>query len=538
MGFDERGKRGIRTGRTVRSAHCKREGKSFRGRHREGVLQVKSIRKYQDVEAVLSANEEFLSGVVYSLGKRRRWNAAAEMRTAQQQEASDEEVVVVERVFRPNSKHTRSAYCLSVSDGHGRIVRSDKKFGARVDDLLKCVEVGDCEVSCDVFYPPPKGSWLDCSPSSCSSKRTKNTSYSRRKKNYNWDIDYEEEDFEVEEQDFEQGQTSEQGCPVSFDIGAYIDNMIRKPDMCKVHGRTKRTDAVFDCGRVSRKHSGAVQESSDRNHIIIADDESVQKWMQIRGDGKSRSKLSNMTTVTPAIPVPSTEAIQSSQTVDLVNIDKRELEPCFLRHQFQENYREALSIPRTFEIKITQLPPGYEDDFSFSLIFHIENLLSSKTNLEKVSANIVAITHTDLDNSADVQSVFAKSLQKCLQDHHTSTVYELVGLATGAVCKVLSSVGSPKPRYSNLHAPKYSTALLGAMCGWKTSAFVTSEAQKDVKKDITAQESAVTSDAVEKDSPGFSGYLKSSPDSCGICFADLSKNGRLKLIICLKLLTY
>ena len=90
---------------------------------------------------------------------------------------------------------------------------------------------------------------------------------------------------------------------------------------------------------------------------------------------------------------------------------------------------------------------------------------------------------------------------------------------------MLSTVGSQKPHYTKLNAPRYSTALLGAMCGWKTSAFVTSEAQKDVKKDIIAQESAWTSDhAVEKDSVGFSGYLKSSPISCGICLADLNES--------------
>ena len=296
--------------------------------------------------------------------------------------------------------------------------------------------------------------------------------------------------------------------------------MIRKPEMCKVHGRNTRTDTALQCDIISRKQSSAVQESSDRKYII-ADDESVQQWMQNHGDGKSRS---NMTTETHVIPVPSTGAIQSSQTVVSVNIDKKEMEPCFLTHLFQENYREALSIPRTFEIKITQLPLGYKDDFSSSLILHNEMVLSSKTNLEKVSVNIVTIAHTDLDISADVQSVFANGLQECYQDHRTSTVQDLVRLGTDAVCKVLSTVGCPKPHYTKLNAPRYSTALLGAMCGWKTSAFVTSEAQKDVtKKDIIAQESAWTSDhAVEKDSVGFSGYLKSSPISCGICLADLN----------------
>lgn len=503
MGFNERGKKGVHKGRTVRSSPRKN------GRQ-EGVLQVKGF-SVDEIETLPSVKEEFESGVVYSLGKRRRWMAAAEMRTAQ----SDHSVVVVERIQRPSSK-SKSADCLSASKGCGKFAHSNKRLGARVEDLLKKVNADPSDVTCEVSYPLPKFSWAGESP--CLPKRitNKKSSYSRSKvdvQSYDCSIDGEEDVVEFDE-------VSDQRCAsLNFDIGAYIEDMIQNPVVCKPDRKTKPKAT-----RTNRKNKNerTNQKCSNGSHII-ADDESVGKWMfsKKKRDSKFRP------TPSPSIIVPVTEPTKWSNI--LVNIDKKELDPTFLKQQFQESYREALSLPRTFEIKITQVPSGYDGNLSCSLVVKFQSLVCTESSFEKVCVSLVTVTQNNVDTAVDVQFVFANSIQDFFQDFHILSVKDLVSCCIDILDKKLSSVKSVKAQDSKLRQTKYSTSMLGRLHGWKAKAFVLDEAEKEVKKDITNEALAMASEAALDRKDGFN-CKKSDAISCGICFADLRQNGKKNLV--------
>ena len=572
MGWKEKGKYGVSTGRTVRSPFAAAHGffSSIPRRETETLLKfTRGTEKFSnsELDEFLTENDigdglrDFAessrlpwntrnstvhrSSVPYSLKKRKRWRLS--------ELAEENSVELNDSLERPNVTfiHRRlpnnlDADCIAIQKTKQNEVLTPRKHRySRVQDLLKkCDKIElEPEIGYEISYRYPTNEYPECGEGHCFRDRwsyqwsLRNPRKARWKnkgiknKGYRWDV---YSDGEVKSGKVRKNQPCHV-CEVQVDDGSYIESKVQVID-AESFNEWKAADkrsftggASFDLGcyieeltKYPKNHrikSGCSTEDQSlkgsfikygKKNVVYIDPEVNPDLSHDQDASNSSSSAASK----PQILQPEKKAV-----VTLL-LNAGDVEPENLKAQWNDLYNEANSLPRKFMIDLIPLlsAGGTFTNESCHVLFEVtkkaDNGLSSATT--DVSLHVAETRDLDSNSACNTSTKFYSEIESVKQD--ILRVQDVVDYAIHCLqdcCQPLLYVtctpNSPK------HAKGWrSVEVLGSMFGWKSDVYTQTEIKSELRFKLKEQRLHCGTDQLDE--------VKTEElldKFCGICYEEL-----------------
>lgn len=557
MVWKERGKYGVKTGRTVRHSFSR-----FRGHEPEVLLkftratenmsddELKQFLEENDIEDglgdfTLSSTRHLragsgvhMSSVVYSLKKRKRWLLSQQSDEASGQDTTDASFRPSVAIIRRRMRQKVDADCISVHKvRENEVYTPQKRKYTRVQDLMKKSDSTELEpeIGYELSYWYPSNEYPECSEGSPTNYRwsfqysLRNPRKSRCKnkgvknKGCRWGLcsDRELRNEEVckgercqiysshkaseskisvmDAEWFSSWKTPREtfsGSSNGFDIGSYISELSRHPlkkKQQKAKPRHGEDESVTQCFRYGRKS------------VVFIDPEPSMNTSQ------------NPTIVPVMIP-PSEKKLAAPLQVLVCD-----LEPGKLIMDWKDLYLEGGSLPRKFTIDLIPLlsPSGSFTNESCCVLFEVTSQLNCEMNCATVDVSLHATNTPDLSgNLCNAITNFFMELESEKKDFWR--VCDVVNCAARCLQYCYQSLPSSMQDSHN-HAKTWnSTNVLGSVFGWKSEIFsqreIKSELRAKIKKGDLLSMSVLMGHGTDD-----AGTAEPLDNFCGICYLELGK---------------
>ena len=557
MVWKERGKYGVKTGRTVRHPFSRFRGhepevllKFTRGTENMSDNEMQQFLEENDIEDglgdfTLSSTRHLragsgvhMSSVVYSLKKRKRWLLSQQSDEASGQDTTDASFRPSVAIIRRRMRQKVDADCISVHKvRENEVYTPQKRKYTRVQDLMKKSDSTELEpeIGYELSYWYPSNEYPECSEGSPTNYRwsfqysLRNPRKSRWKnkgvknKGCRWGLcsDRELRNEEVCKgercQTYSSHKASESKISVmdaewfsgwktpretfsrnstGFDIGSYISELSRHPvkkKQQKAKPRHGEDESVTQCFKYGKKS------------VVFIDPEPSMNTSQ------------NPTSVPLMIP-PSEKKLAAP--LQLLVCD---LEPGKLTKDWKDLYLEGGSLPRKFTIELIPLlsPSGSFANESCCVLFEVTSQLNCEMNCATADVSLHATNTPDL--SGDLCNAITNFFMELESEKkYFWRVCDVVNCAARCLQYCYQSLPSSMQDSHN-HAKTWnSTNVLGSMFGWKSEIFsqreIKSELRAKIKKRDLLSMSVLMGHGIDH-----AGTAEPLDNFCGICYLELGK---------------
>jgi len=548
MGWQERGKRGVHCGRTVR-----RNSTFVPNRRQAGV-----ILKYQENAGdysssvknnLLQERYDLTDGLhmthiphrrntllEFSLGKRKRWLLRDLVKERQiideelydNDEDEDEEFEEIHVSF--HERHIMSyskrhlGDCVSYYSDHNGEKSPKGHYSFYTDLNHQLTSTKPPEVGYEICNPPTTGTWPDFSEKQYRGERF-------------WDLSGKKARCKCK------GRNKMDRFGLKNDkelYSAYKYQKLRKPSSdCKVKVVSEK-----EFHRVSKNMSTA---NKNARQSFISVDEALACSAAKCDKLKNVESLSNLSDFekygkgcavfveNAPVTVPQESQQQSSIAAQLkvdVNIDSNELETSKLASEWGDCFRESAVLPRMFAINVTSLlPTKLKSSSDTTVVFEVKSQpLTGTTD----AAATVGLVHASLGENSKLESSsedFVKHIER-LSNYGAKPLEVKDVVEAGVQCvKVAHQMyddhcDSSRSTITTCSNSAANLNLLNSICGWNSETFTLEGARQQIKEKLERERKSTKVTRIAE-----SGWTMLSVE-CGICYATIEGNFEYCMLMC------
>ncbi|KAK3724937.1 hypothetical protein QZH41_017150, partial [Actinostola sp. cb2023] len=536
MGWTERGKKGVHSGRTLRQNH--------RLSSVEGV-----IVKYQTNTANISnsvttsllqdrygltdgLNVKYIphlredTGVHFSLGKRKRWLlpdlvkervSDEEITDGEEFEAEDEKEVHIcftERHIYYDNKRSRGD-CVSIYSDHDGQIAPKHKYSYYSDFRHQDKNTKPPEIGYEICQSPPSTSWPNFSEGQQSyrceywgfnGKKSKGKRKGMKNKGYRWGMFRDGDDLAK--------------C---IDEDWYV-NVQQRQSESKIK-TVNSNDFLYAAKKVDTTRDGHAFRLDDYTNAMKKRDTGKvkeEKSLDVTSEFKKYGKGCAMYVGSVAKQPEEVKMPQESQMKSLrkrhtvtINIDAKDLEVSSVQSEWGDCYVEGAVYPRKFAVNITALLPNkLKANIISNVLFELQDQ-PSKDNTQVTTVSVVHVSVGYQSELYDAAQDFAAYITRTTDSCRIWQVKEVIKAALQCIRVLTGLCGEtvhvqPQTEKTGKTRSVSNLNLLDKMCGWRSEPFTLQEAQQQIKEQLENEAKISKSSDVAQ-------WMILSME-CGICY--------------------